>query len=182
MKQVREAAFAAHGGVVGERIAAQGILFANPPAGAVVSTFSAIGDEINPTPLMRRLWAEGFEVALPAMDGKGRPLIFRRYREGDRLEEKMWGIREPLPGAPEVHPDVVLASLLAFDRRGYRLGYGGGFYDRSLAKVRALKPVIAIGLSYDELEVDAVPHLDYDERLDWVLTPSGPIRCGPNRE
>lgn len=181
MKQVRQAAFEAQGKHVAEAIAAHGIGFASPPPGAVVSTFSAIGDEIDPMPLMRRLWAEGYEVALPAMDGKGRPLIFRRYREGDALAEKMWGIREPLPEAPELFPDVVLASLLAFDRHGWRLGYGGGFYDRSLAKVRAIKPVIAIGLAYDELEVDAVPHLDYDEPLDWVLTPSGPIRCGPNR-
>ena len=64
--------------------------------------------------------------------------------------------------------------LLAFDRRGWRLGYGGGFYDRTLKGLRARKAVVAVGLAYDEQEVDAVPHLDYDQRLDWVLTPVGP--------
>jgi 5-formyltetrahydrofolate cyclo-ligase len=68
--------------------------------------------------------------------------------------------------------------LLAFDHQGYRLGYGGGFYDRTLARLRSIKPVVAIGLALDEQKVDAVPHADYDERVDWVLTPSGPLRCG----
>jgi 5-formyltetrahydrofolate cyclo-ligase len=67
--------------------------------------------------------------------------------------------------------------LLAFDRQGWRLGYGGGFYDRTLQGLRARKAVVAVGLGYDEQEVDAVPRLDYDQRLDWVLTPSGPRKC-----
>jgi 5-formyltetrahydrofolate cyclo-ligase len=67
--------------------------------------------------------------------------------------------------------------LLAFDAAGWRLGYGGGFYDRTLRRLRARKAIVAVGLAYDEQRIDAVPHLDYDERLDWVLTPSGPIRC-----
>jgi 5-formyltetrahydrofolate cyclo-ligase len=79
-----------------------------------------------------------------------------------------------------LEPDVVLVPLLAFDAQGFRLGYGGGFYDRTLARLRAIKPVVAVGVAYDELKVDAVPHRSYDERLDWVLTPSGPQRCsGP---
>ncbi len=73
---------------------------------------------------------------------------------------------------------MVLGPLLAFDAEGYRLGYGGGFYDRTLARLRSLKRVVAIGLAYDGQRVDAVPHVDYDEPLDWVLTPSGPIRSG----
>ena len=71
----------------------------------------------------------------------------------------------------------MLVPLLAFDAAGRRLGYGGGFYDRTLARLRAIKPVVAVGIAYDECQVDAVPHLDYDERLDWVLTPSGPMKC-----
>jgi 5-formyltetrahydrofolate cyclo-ligase len=91
-----------------------------------------------------------------------------------------WGISEPLPDKPVLEPDVVLVPLLAFDTQGFRLGYGGGFYDRTLARLRAIKPVVAVGIAYDELKVDAVPHRSYDERLDWVLTPSGPQRCsGP---
>jgi 5-formyltetrahydrofolate cyclo-ligase len=91
-----------------------------------------------------------------------------------------WGIAEPLPSRPVIEPDIVLVPVLAFDAQGYRLGYGGGFYDRSLASLRSKKPIVAVGIAYDELKVDAVPHLDYDQRVDWVLTPSGPLRCsGP---
>jgi 5-formyltetrahydrofolate cyclo-ligase len=85
----------------------------------------------------------------------------------------VWGIRQPAPSQPVVLPDILLVPLLAFDARGYRLGYGGGYFDRTLHDLRQRKPILAVGLGLDELEVDAVPHLDYDERLDWILTPSG---------
>jgi 5-formyltetrahydrofolate cyclo-ligase len=174
---VRTAAFRTHGVAAAAAIARHGIGFADPPPGAVVSGFSAIGEELDPMPLMLRLVGESYPLCLPVMQGKGKPLVFRRWQPGDELAETTWGIREPRPEAPELVPDVVLAALLAFDLHGYRLGYGGGFYDRTLAAVRAAKPVVVIGLAYDEQRVDAVPHLDYDQRLDWVLTPSGPLRC-----
>jgi 5-formyltetrahydrofolate cyclo-ligase len=176
-KTVRTEAFLAHGAAAAAAIARYGIAFADPPPGAVVSAFSAIGEELDPMPLMLRLVDQGYRLCLPVMQGKGKPLIFRRWHPGDELAETTWGIREPLPSAPELVPEIVLAALLAFDARGYRLGYGGGFYDRTLAAVRAHNPVVAIGLAYDEQRVDAVPHLDYDQQLDWVLTPSGPLRC-----
>jgi len=103
--------------------------------------------------------------------------VFRACAPGDALQERMWGIREPLPEKPEVLPDVLLVPLLAVDAEGWRLGYGGGFYDRTLRALRAVKCLTAIGIAFDEQKVDAVPHLDYDEPLDWVLTPSGPMRC-----
>lgn len=176
-KAVRSVAFARHGAAAGERLATHGVSFARPPDGAAFTGFLAIGEEIDPMPLMRRLWAAGHAVGLPVMVGKARPLVFRQWREGEPLGEVQWGIREPLAGAAVIMPDVVLVPLLAFDARGYRLGYGGGFYDRSIAEIRAAKPVITIGLAYDELEVDAVAHDAYDQRLDWVLTPSGPRKC-----
>lgn len=88
-----------------------------------------------------------------------------------------WGIAEPLDDKPEVDPDVVLVPLLAFDARGHRLGYGGGFYDRTLNRLRKSKRIVAVGLAYDEQRVDEVPVESYDEKLDWVLTPSGPQKC-----
>jgi 5-formyltetrahydrofolate cyclo-ligase len=93
------------------------------------------------------------------------------------MKAAAWGIAEPMDDKPALDPDILLVPLLAFDVRGYRLGYGGGFYDRTLHRLRKLKPVVAVGLAYDELRVDAVPAESYDERLDWVLTPSGPIHC-----
>lgn len=176
-KARRAEAYARLGAKAGDLIGKHGIAFAGPPRGAVVSAFLAIGEEIDPMPLVHRLIGEGCTIALPVMEGKGKPLVFRTWAPGEPLLETMWGIREPLAHAPVVEPDVVLGPLLAFDARGYRLGYGGGFYDRTLCRLRALKPVISIGLAYDEQKVDAVPHLDYDERLDWVLTPSGPFCC-----
>ena len=109
------------------------------------------------------------------MQGKGLPLVFRAWKPGDPLNAGVWGIQEPLPSAPALDPDILLVPLLAFDTRGYRLGYGGGFYDRTLAGFRMRKRVVAIGVAFDEQRIDAVPHTDYDQRLDWVLTPSGPI-------
>ncbi len=176
----RAEAFARHGIAAGEALARHGIGFAGAYPRADISAFLAISEEIDPLPLMRRLWAEAHRVGLPVMIGKGEPLVFRQWREGEPMAEVQWGIREPLPTAPALLPDVMLVPLLAFDAKGYRLGYGGGFYDRTIAQLRASRPLITIGLAYDDLEVDAVPHDDYDERLDWVLTPSGPRKCRPD--
>ncbi len=176
----RAAAHAQHGSAAGEGLARHGLEFLSLTSPVVVSGFSAIRDEIDLAPLLARLAGEGHRLALPVMQGKGRPLLFRAWAPGDAVASAKWGIAEPLPDKPEVYPDVVLVPLLAFDPKGYRLGYGGGFYDRSLAGLRAKKPLVAVGIAYDELKIDAVPHLDYDQRLDWVLTPSGPLRCtGP---
>lgn len=174
---LRAAAHAAHGDGAGRRLAAQGLDFLSPSPRAVVSGFCAIRDEIDPGPLLDWLHREGFALALPVMQGRGKPLLMRSWAPGDEMGSVQWGIREPLPEKAEVWPDILLVPLLAFDRRGWRLGYGGGFYDRTIAKLSALKPITAVGIAYDELEVDAVPHESYDQRLDWVLTPSGPIKC-----
>ncbi len=173
----RKAAFEAHGKEASRRLAAHGLDFLRIKPGQVVSGFAAIRDEIDPAPLMLWLHAEGVRLALPVMVGKDKPLLMRSWTPGDALASAAWGIAEPLDDKPEVDPDVVLVPLLAFDASGSRLGYGGGFYDRTLSRLRRLKPVVAVGLAYDELKVDAVPTETYDERLDWVLTPSGPLRC-----
>jgi 5-formyltetrahydrofolate cyclo-ligase len=176
----RAAAFARHGKSAGLRLAGHGLGFVKPAPGAIISGFSTIKDEIDTGPLLARLAGEGFRLALPVMQGKGKPLQFRVWAPGDEMGSATWGIAEPLPSRGVLEPDVVLVPLLAFDAAGHRLGYGGGFYDRTLAALRAMKPIVAVGVAYDELKVDAVPHLDYDQRIDWVLTPSGPLRCsGP---
>ena len=176
----RAAAFALHGKGAGLRLAGHGLGFIELAPGSIVSGFSAIKDEIDAGPLLARLADQGYRLALPVMQGKGKPLLFRAWAPGDEMGAATWAIAEPLPSRPVLEPDVVLVPLLAFDARGYRLGYGGGFYDRTLAALRGKKPVVAVGIAYDELEVDAVPHQGYDQRVDWVLTPSGPLRCsGP---
>ena len=161
-----------------EKLAAHALAFLPTPPHphAIIGGFMPIGEEISPLPLMSHLHAQGYRLALPVMMGKSAPLEFRAYSPGDALATAVWGIREPTADKPMLHPDVVLTALLAFDNRGYRLGYGGGYYDRTIRHLKSIKPSITIGLAYDEQWVDAVPHLDYDERLDWILTPSGARR------
>jgi 5-formyltetrahydrofolate cyclo-ligase len=159
-------------------VAKQGLDFLRPqPKSGIVSGFAPLADEFRVWPLLRRLNGEGFRLALPVMQGKGKPLVFRAWSPGDAMDSGVWGIAEPRADKAALEPDILIVPLLAFDRRGWRLGYGGGFYDRTLKGLRARRAVVAIGLAHDQQEVDAVPHLDYDQRLDWVLTPSGPIRC-----
>ena len=176
-KAIRSETYQREGRRAADQVAAQGIGFADARAGAIVSGFLAVRDEIDPLPLMLRLANDGYDLALPVMQGRDEALRFRRWQPGDPLAEKAWGIREPLPSAPEVSHDIMLVPLLAFDARGHRLGYGGGYYDRTLAAARAARKIMAIGLAYDVQEVPTVPRLDFDQRLDWVLTPSGPRRC-----
>ncbi|MBE9553105.1 MAG: 5-formyltetrahydrofolate cyclo-ligase [Proteobacteria bacterium] len=140
------------------------------PDGAPVSGFWPIGSEVDMVPVLRALAARGHAVALPVVVGRNRPLVFRTWREGDAMAEGPYGIREPLESAPEIAPQVLLVPLLAFDRAGYRLGYGGGFYDRSLAMLREDGPVTAIGAAWAAQEVPAVPHDQHDQPLDWMLT------------
>ena len=146
-------------------------------AGVTVAGFAPLPDEFRLWPLLRRLNGERVPLALPVMQGKGKPLLFRAWQPGEATAAGVWGIAEPTPDKSVVEPEILLVPLLAFDRKGWRLGYGGGFYDRTLRGLRAVRSIVAVGIGYDEQCVDAVPHLDYDERLDWVLTPSGPIRC-----
>jgi 5-formyltetrahydrofolate cyclo-ligase len=161
-----------------DAVAAHGLEFlGHPHKRAVVSGFSSLPDEFRAWPLLRRLHAEGHALAMPVMQGKSLPLIFRAWAPGDAMDKAVWGIAEPKADKPAVEPDIVLVPLLAFDAAGRRLGYGGGYYDRTLRGLRARKSIVAVGLAYDESQVDAVPHLDYDERLDWLLRPSGPLKC-----
>jgi 5-formyltetrahydrofolate cyclo-ligase len=140
------------------------------PRGAVVSGFMPLKSEINPLPLMRRLAEEGAALSLPVVAGKGQPLIMRGWMFGGPLASGVWGIREPMPDAPAVDPDILIVPLLAFDRRGHRHGYGAGYYDMTLTSLRAQKPIVAVGIAYAAQEVDTVPITPRDARLDLVLT------------
>jgi 5-formyltetrahydrofolate cyclo-ligase len=140
----------------------------------VISGFLSIGDEIDLGPLMQALVQRGHRLALPVMQGRAKPLLFRAYTPGDDLGTTTWGIREPLPAAPTALPDLLIVPLLAFDATGQRLGYGGGFYDRTIADARKFRQITAVGVAFDQQRLDAVPHVDYDQPLDWMLTPSGP--------
>lgn len=143
---------------------------------APVSAFWPIGDEIDIRPVLDRLHAAGRILCLPVVVKPGQPLIFRRWRPGDVLGEGPMGTRTPLPAAEEIAPTFLLTPLLAFDRTGRRLGYGGGFYDRTLRGLRAQGPIMAVGIAYAAQEVDTVPTGPDDEPLDWVVTEKAAIR------
>ena len=138
--------------------------------GTIVSGFMPMKSEINPIPLMRKLADAGATLALPVVAGKGRPLIMRAWSVGEPLASGVWGIREPKPDAPEVFPDILIVPLLAFDRRGHRIGYGAGYYDMTIAGLRARKTVLAVGIAFAAQEIAQVPTTPRDARLDLVLT------------
>ena len=138
--------------------------------GAVVAGYSPIRNEIDPFPLMRTLAAQGARLALPAVMARGKSLAFRAWSVDDRLTQGPLGILEPSPAAAEVIPDIVLLPLAAFDRAGHRVGYGAGHYDFTLAHLRKVKPVVAIGLAFALQEIELVPALSHDVALDYVLT------------
>jgi 5-formyltetrahydrofolate cyclo-ligase len=139
-------------------------------AGAIVSGFLPMKSEINPVPLMRRLGDTGARLALPAVAGRGKPLIMRAWSFGGPLKAGVWGIREPTPEAPEVEPDILIVPLAAFDRRGYRVGYGAGYFDMTLNALRAKKQIFAIGIGFAAQEIDSVPVEPHDAKLDLVIT------------
>jgi 5-formyltetrahydrofolate cyclo-ligase len=138
--------------------------------GTIVSGFMPLKSEINPLPLLQKLAKAGARLALPAIAGRGKPLIMRAWEFGAPLDRGQWGIREPKADAPEVEPDILLVPLLAFDREGFRLGYGAGYYDMTIHRLRALKPITAVGIAFAAQEVPKIPTTPRDERLDLVLT------------
>jgi 5-formyltetrahydrofolate cyclo-ligase len=142
------------------------------PAGAIVSGFWPIGQEIDIRPLLRALYERGHPIVLPETPKRGNPLIFRIWRPGIAMLPERFGTLRP--DGEILLPDFLLVPLLAFDRRGYRVGYGAGYYDRTLA---GLPGRLRLGVAYAAQELDEVPAGPYDERLDAVATERGVIFC-----
>jgi 5-formyltetrahydrofolate cyclo-ligase len=167
-----------------ERQAASEAIAARPfpveiKPGMVVSGYSPLHSEINPIPLLRKAAEAGAKLALPVVAGRGKPLIMRAYAFGQTLGKGQWGIREPTDDQPEVYPDVLIVPLACFDRKGHRIGYGAGYYDMTINRLRMLNAsVMAIGIAYAAQQVGVVPTTPRDARLDLVLTEREVIDCG----
>jgi 5-formyltetrahydrofolate cyclo-ligase len=140
------------------------------PRGTIVAGFSPIRGEIDPFPLMESLAAKGATLALPVSIARGEPLLFRAWTPGEPLVRGAYGVFEPSSDAEEVDPDIVLVPLAAFDRDGHRIGYGAGYYDRTLPLLRKLKKITAVGIAFAVQEIERVPSSEHDAPLDLVLT------------
>ncbi len=138
-----------------------------PPGAAVAGTWPLAG-EIDLRPLWHALHARGHTVLLPQTPPRGQPLIFRRWTPETAMIEEPFGTLRP--DGPAATPDVILVPFLAFDAAGHRLGYGGGYYDRTLA---GLPGIPAIGAGYAALQVDSLPVGPHDRALDAIFTEHG---------
>lgn len=145
---------------------------------AVVSGYMPMRSEIDPRLLMDRLAAAGSILCLPDVVAEGTPLAFRRWMPDDPLKTGRYGIAVPVPEADHVVPDLVLVPMLAFERQGHRMGYGGGYYDRTIARLRDEGDVLAVGLAFSGQLRDDLPVEPHDMRLDWIVTESAalPVR------
>lgn len=160
---------------VAARVDAAKIIAAAPlpvelPPGTIVAGYSPINSELDPFPLMRALADKGATLALPVIIARNHALIFREWQPDEGLVRGPYGIFQPSSDADDVDPDIVLVPLAAFDRAGHRIGYGRGYYDRTLENLRRIKKVTVIGVAFAVQEIETVPRLPHDEQLDCVLT------------
>jgi 5-formyltetrahydrofolate cyclo-ligase len=144
----------------------------------VIAGYVAAHDEIDPGELIKALRWRGAMIALPRVVEKGGPLAFHRWDQKAAPVKGAYGLFEAAPDWPLIRPDVMLVPLLAFDPEGYRLGYGGGYYDRSLRALRDSKSVLAVGLAFAGQEITDLPHDATDEKLDWLVTEKSARKFG----
>lgn len=136
----------------------------------IVAGYWPLKDEMDVRPLIEWMDNSGLITALPVIEEKGKPLLFRQWRSGDLLEMALFGTYQPLAKAPFLVPTVFLVPLVAFDKLGNRLGYGGGFYDRTLVQARHDRSVLVIGVAYSDQESPGLTVSEHDQKLDWVVT------------
>lgn len=170
----RDAAYAALGADAPALIAEHFLAAIRLRARSCIAGYSAMGSEADPFDLLSRLSARGHQCALPRIAAKDEPLVFHLWKVSEELLPGAHGTREPRANAPECRPDVVLVPLLAFDPAGRRLGYGGGYYDRTLAALRCEgNDVLAVGVAFSAQEAQDLPEEEFDARLDWIVTEKG---------
>ena len=159
----------------GEAVARLFLEAVAPRAGCVVSAYWPMGDELDVRPLLAALHDRGHPCCLPVVEAAGRPLVFRAWTPSTSLVPAPFGTSVPPDDAPVMTPGLLVVPLLAFDERGYRLGYGGGFYDRTLAALHAANnahgvPALAVGVAFEGQRADDLPTDANDQRLDMLVT------------
>ncbi len=156
--------------LLSERLTQEGVRLARLWTPSVVSAFHPIREEPDTLALLEALTEDGFATVLPVVAGRDSHLVFRLWRPGDPTALGRMAIPEPLEAASAVEPDLLFVPLACFDRRGHRIGYGAGYYDRSLARLRRMKRIHAVGVAYGVCEVAAVPYEAHDQSLDAIVT------------
>ncbi len=164
-----------------EHLANAGLAIAMRFRPQVASAYFPLPNEPSTLPLLEHLARAGIKTALPVTGKRGTPLVFRLWRPGEPTVKGKMKIEEPLGDALEVAPDLLFVPLAAFDRAGNRIGYGAGFYDRTLRQLRAMKPVCAVGVAFADQEFPGIPNESHDESLDYVLTERELIDCQAHR-
>jgi 5-formyltetrahydrofolate cyclo-ligase len=139
----------------------------------IVSGYWPTNQELDIRPTLAALHERGCLCALPVVEAKGKPLLFRRWTPETTLRAAGFGLHEPEATSPVVVPQIVLTPLLAFDQEGFRLGYGAAYYDLTLATLRVQGEVLAVGTGFAAQEVASVPREAHDQRLDAVVTEAG---------
>ncbi len=180
MATERRRALAADRDVVAAGVAAAELVCSaiRPDPSMAASGYWPLESEFDARPALARLHAAGHAVGLPVVVGAGHPLLFRRWHPALALVRGAFGVMMPPPSEPTIEPSLLLVPMLAFDRDGYRLGYGGGFYDRTLALRRKAGRTIAVGIGFAGQEVAHVPRGDYDQPLDWIVTEAAAMPIG----
>ena len=165
-----------------DKFAAQNFMSSLPlPKGATIAVYHSIGDELSTKYLSKILSEKGHPLALPVTPAKKAPLTFKQYSSETDLVEGKYGIMTPAENIPDVTPMIIVVPLLGFSRNGTRLGYGGGYYDRTLASLRLQQDILAVGFGFAALEVDALPSSRLDQPLDWIVTEQEAIEVRPAR-
>lgn len=157
------------GDIVARIVLGEGLV----PPDAVASVYWPMGEELDARPLIQALLGAGRRVVLPTTPAERGPLVFRRYTPETALKPGPFGTSEPPPSAPALAPDVMFLPLLAFDAKGRRLGYGAGYYDRTLSALRNVSDAAAFGLAFGGQEVERTPTDALDQPLDGVVTERG---------
>jgi 5-formyltetrahydrofolate cyclo-ligase len=165
----REAAYKNSPATIGATFAEQFLRSIPVPPQAVVAGYNRTQSEADPARILEALSSRGHDLVLPCVEGKTE-LVFRLFDANVALVVGPLGIGMPARTSRQVDPDLLIVPLLAFDRLGHRLGYGAGYYDRTLQKLRERKVILTVGLAYAVQEVDSIPHEAHDQRLDWIVT------------
>jgi len=140
----------------------------------LLAGYAPIKGEVDLIPLLEQLREQGIAIALPISDKESRILPFRQWQQTDMLAPDAYGVPAPPPSSPTGVPDLIMVPLLAFDSTGFRLGYGGGYYDATLAHYRTHHPLTRFwGVAYSWQQVDVIPREPHDQPLDGIITEQG---------